>query len=183
MLFRRSCIPGFLFSSRAASSSIAQKIIEIYTDGSCYHNKSSSVGGYAVYFPGAEHPTVCESVSGKSVTSPRCELIAVKKALDIYSDKFHGNPCTIYTDSMYVINSLYQYSPVWHKNGWKKTDDKPVKNQDLLVPLCEIFDANRKYVSIKHVKAHSRNQGKHLVNNSVVDVLAKKWSRRCARGK
>jgi ribonuclease HI len=84
---------------------------------------------------------------------------------------------------MYVINSLYQYSSIWHKNGWKKTDDKPVKNQDLLVPLCEMFDANRQYVSIKHVKVLSMNHGRHFVNKNIVDVLAKKWSRRCARKK
>jgi ribonuclease HI len=199
MLFTRSYIQGLLINSRA-SSSIVQKIIEIYTDGSCYNNKSSSVndkssavndkssavndksltvGGYAVYFPGAEHPTVCESISGKSVTSSRCELIAVKTALTIYNDHLHGKPCTIYTDSIFVIDALYRFSPVWRKNGWKKTDGTPVKNQDLLVPICDIFDANRKYVSIKHVKAHTLNQDRHSLNNGVADVLAKNGAYPC----
>jgi ribonuclease HI len=178
MLFTRSYIQGLLINSRA-SSSIVQKIIEIYTDGSCYNNKSSAVGGYAVYFPGAEHPTVCESISGKSVTSSRCELIAVKTALTIYKDNLQGKPCTIYTDSIFVIDALYRFSPVWRKNGWKKTDGTPVKNQDLLVPICDIFDANRKYVSIKHVKSHTLNQDRHSLNNGVADVLAKNGAYPC----
>ena len=178
MLFTRSYIQGLLLTSRPASTAIV-KFIEVYTDGSCYNGD----GGYAVYFPGGEHPTICKeakastitaSASASVVTSTRCEILAVNTALTIYNDKFRGIPCTIYTDSSFIVDSLYRYFPIWRNNGWKKTDGTPVKNQDLMKPLCELFYANKHNVSVKHIKAHTLNQDKHSRNNAVVDVLAKK---------
>ena len=181
MLFTRSYIQGLLLTSRPASTAVV-KLIEVYTDGSCYNGN----GGYAVYFPGGEHPTICKgakastTVSGvtatataTAVTSTRCEILAVNTALTIYNDKFRGIPCTIYTDSLFIVDSLYRYFPIWRNNGWKKTDGTPVKNQDLMKPMCELFDANKNHVSVKHIKAHTLNQDKHSRNNAVADILAK----------
>ena len=167
MLFTRSYI-------RSLSRSIARSPVEIYAGGSCYNNVTPvESGGYALYFPGAEHPTVCESVSTGLITNHRSELLAVKDALMIYKDKMKGIPCIIYTDSTYVISSLYYYSPVWRKNGWKKTNGAPVKNQDLMKPLCELFETHRRYVSIKHTTTSVYNQEKHLRNTSVANIMAK----------
>lgn len=175
MLFTRSYIQGLLLTSRPASTAIV-KFIEVYTDGSCYNGN----GGYAVYFPGGEHPTICKEAktsasasAGTAVTSTRCEILAVNTALTIYNDKFRGIPCTIYTDSLFIVDSLYRYFPIWRNNGWKKTDGTPVKNQDLMKPMCELFDANKNHVSVKHIKAHTLNQDKHSRNNAVADILAK----------
>ena len=180
MLFTRSYIQGLLLTSRPASTAIV-KFIEVYTDGSCYNGN----GGYAVYFPGGEHPTICKeakataSASATAVTSTRCEILAVNTALTIYNDKFRGIPCTIYTDSLFIVDSLYRYFPIWRNNGWKKTDGTPVKNQDLMKPMCELFDANKNHVSVKHIKAHTLNQDKHSRNNAVADVLAKNGTYPC----
>ena len=183
MLFIRSYIQGFLSSSRPASTAIT-KLIEVYTDGSYYNGN----GGYAVYFPGGEHPTICKgaktstTVSASTrtaVTSTRCEILAVNTALTIYNDKFRGIPCTIYTDSLFIVDSLYRYFPIWRNNGWKKTDGTSVKNQDLIKPMCKLFDANKNDVSVKHIKAHTLNQDKHSRNNAVADVLAKNGAYPC----
>ena len=179
MLFTRSYIQGLLLTSRPASTAIV-KFIEVYTDGSCYNGN----GGYAVYFPGGEHPTICKGVkttatAGTAVTSTRCEILAVNTALTIYNNKFRGIPCTIYTDSLFIVDSLYRYFPIWRNNGWKKTDGTPVKNQDLMKPMCELFDANKNHVSVKHIKAHTLNQDKHSRNNAVADVLAKNGAYPC----
>jgi len=181
MLFTRSYIQGLLLTSRPASTAVV-KLIEVYTDGSCYNGN----GGYAVYFPGGEHPTICKgakasttvsavtaTATATAVTSTRCEILAVNTALTIYNDKFRGIPCTIYTDSLFIVDSLYRYFPIWRNNGWKKTDGTPVKNQDLMKPMCELFDANKNHVSVKHIKAHTLNQDKHSRNNAVADILAK----------
>ena len=175
MLFTRSYIQGLLLTSRPASTAVV-KLIEVYTDGSCYNGD----GGYAVYFPGGEHPTICKgaaatavTATATAVTSTRCEILAVNTALTIYNNKFRGIPCTIYTDSLFIVDSLYRYFPIWRNNGWKKTDGTPVKNQDLMKPMCELFDANKNHVSVKHIKAHTLNQDKHSRNNAVADILAK----------
>lgn len=178
MLFTRSYIQGLLLTSRPASTAIV-KLIEVYTDGSCYNGD----GGYAVYFPGGEHPTICKgavaTATAIAITSTRCEMLAVNTALTIYNDKFRGIPCTIYTDSSFIVDSLYRYFPIWRNNGWKKTDGTPVKNQDLMKPMCELFDANKNHVSVKHIKAHTLNQDKHSRNNAVADVLAKNGAYPC----
>lgn len=185
MLFTRSYIQGLLLTSRPASTAIV-KFIEVYTDGSCYNGN----GGYAVYFPGGEHPTICKEAkesaisaitasAGTAITSTRCEILAVNTALTIYNDKFRGIPCTIYTDSLFIVDSLYRYFPIWRNNGWKKTDGTPVKNQDIMKPMCEVFDANKHNVSVKHIKAHTLNQDKHSHNNAVVDILAKNGAYPC----
>ena len=197
MLFTRSYIQGLLITSRPASTAIV-KFIEVYTDGSCYNGD----GGYAVYFPGGEHPTICKGVkasatasasasasastrtaitasAGTAITSTRCEILAVNTALTIYNDKFRGIPCTIFTDSLFIVDSIYRYFPIWRNNGWKKTDGTPVKNQDIMKPMCELFDANKHNVSIKHIKAHTLNQDKHSHNNAVADVLAKNGAHPC----
>ena len=174
MLFTRSYIQGLLLTSRPASTAIT-KLIEVYTDGSCYNGD----GGYAVYFPGGEHPTICKgasasaSASTSAVTSTRCEILAVNSALTIYNDKFRGTPCTIYTESLFIVKSLYRYFPIWRNNGWKKKDGTPVKNQDLMKPMCELFDANKHNVSVKHIKGYKLNQHKYLCKKMVADVLAK----------
>ena len=166
MLFTRSY-------NRSLSLLIARRPVEIYAGGSCYNNCSPvESGGYALYFPGAEHPSVCEPVSSGLITNHRSELLAVKDALLIYKDKMKGTPCTIYTDSIYVVNSLYDYSPVWRKNGWKKMNGAPVKNQDLMKPLCELFETHREYVSIKHTKTSVYNQEIHLRNTSIANIMA-----------
>ena len=176
MLFTRSYIQGLLLTSRPASTAVV-KFIEVYTDGSCHNGD----GGYAVYFPGGEHPTICKGATATAfaVTSTRCEILAVNTALIIYNDKFRGIPCTIYTDSSFIVDSLYRYFPIWRNNGWKKTDGTPVKNQDLMKPMCELFDANKNHVSVKHIKAHTLNQDKHSRNNAVADVLAKNGAYPC----
>jgi len=166
MLFTRSY-------NRSISRLIARRPVEIYAAGSCYNNVIPvESGGYALYFPGAEHPTVCEPVSTGLITNHRSELLAVKDALMIYKDKMKGTPCIIYTDSTYTVNSLYRDSPVWRKNGWKKTNGAPVKNQDLMKPLCELFETHRGYVSIKHTKTSVSNQEIHLRNNNVANIMA-----------
>lgn len=155
-----------------------RRIIDIYTDGSCYYDKRPIVGTYAVYFPGAEHPTICESAKMPLITSNRCEILGVHCALTIYREKFRGTICHIYTDSMYVINVLYRFSPLWRENGWTKNDGTPVKNRDLLEPMCLVFDDVKNDVSVKHVKAHSGKTDAHSRNNSIVDMIAKNKSRK-----
>ena len=155
-----------------------RRIIDIYTDGSCYYEKRPIVGGYAVYVPGQEHPTVCETANMPLITSNRCEILGVHHALIICRNKFRGTQCHIYTDSMYVINVLYRFSPLWRENGWTKSDGTPVKNKDLLEPMCLVFDDVKNDVLVKHVKAHSGKTDVYSRNNSIADMLAKSKSRK-----
>ena len=69
-------------------------------------------------------------------------------------------------DSQYVINSVTKWRHGWKRNGWRKSDNKPVLNVDLIKEIdAEI--AGRK-VSFEWVKGHAG----HVLNEKV-DHLAR----------
>jgi ribonuclease HI len=45
------------------------------------------------------------------------------------------SPIKIFTDSQYVRNGVLKWLSAWKARGWKTTDKKPVKNQDLWLCL------------------------------------------------
>jgi ribonuclease HI len=60
----------------------------------------------------------------------------------------------------------------WKKNGWKKKDNHPVANVDLLVMLEDLRE-KRKLV-LRHVKAHTGKPCWESRFNDKVDLMAKK---------
>ena len=78
-------------------------------------------------------------ISGGEVltTNNRMELTAVISGLHCLKE-----PCEVdvYSDSAYVVNAFVQgWVDAWSRNGWKKSDKKPVLNADLwgeLLSLC-----------------------------------------------
>ena len=47
---------------------------------------------------------------------------------------------TVYIDSVYVKDGLTKWMPKWKSNGWKSSNKKPIKNDD----LWKILDARIK---------------------------------------
>lgn len=76
----------------------------------------------------------------------------------------------IYSDSKYVIQGIYDWSPFWLKRNWVKATGEPVQNQNewkaLLAELEEI-KARGVTVEVKWVKGHNGNLG-----NETADELA-----------
>lgn len=57
------------------------------------------------------------------------------------------------TDSQYFQRGMTQWIQTWKKNGWRTSDKKPVKNQDLWRQLDEL---NHKHdIEWKWVKGHN----------------------------
>lgn len=91
------------------------------------------------------------------------ELMAVIRALECLN-----RPCQIdlYSDSKYVIDAFNQgwvYS--WLKKGWKKSDNKPVKNIDLWKKLLELKQPHE--ITFHWVKGHDGHP-----QNERCDLLA-----------
>jgi ribonuclease HI len=59
----------------------------------------------------------------------------------------------ILCDSQYVINCCTRWIPGWKKRGWRKADNKPVLNLDLLKQLDEELAGRR--VQFQWVRGHS----------------------------
>lgn len=127
--------------------------VTIYTDGSARGNPDGP-GGYGAvieYRDSKGELHVKEIFAGyKKTTNNRMELLAVIRALEALN-----RPCEIdlYSDSKYVIDAFNQrwiYS--WLKKGWKKSDNKPVKNIDLWKKLLTVMQPHQ--ITFHWVKGH-----------------------------
>jgi ribonuclease HI len=130
-------------------------MIEIYTDGGCSGNPGPGGWAYVIIRDGA---LVSEKCGGeKQTTNNRMELQAVIAALEALSSPEHkGEKLAVYTDSQYVQKGITIWLSEWKRKGWKTSDKKPVKNQELwqsLETLAGLFS-----VSWIWVKGHAGNK-------------------------
>jgi len=124
--------------------------ISIWTDGACSGNPGP--GGFAAI---VQYTDMEQEICGgeKSTTNNRMELIAVIEAL--YSLQKPSN-VTLYSDSQYICNAINQmWLNNWMIHDWKKSDGKPVLNDDLWKELVPLLDKHK--VTFNWVKGHSGN--------------------------
>ena len=104
---------------------MADPHVSIYTDGACSGNPGP--GGWAAILMFGDHEK--ELKGGEPLTTNnRMELMAAIAALEALS-----RPCIvdIHTDSRYVLDGITKWIVQWKRNGWRTSDKKPVKNDDL----------------------------------------------------
>jgi ribonuclease HI len=134
--------------------------IEIWTDGACSGNPGPGGWGVHMHIAGK----VEELHGGEAATTNnRMELMAAIMALE---SRKSGAKVILHTDSQYVKDGLTKWIKGWMRNGWKTSDRKPVKNQDLWVRL-ETAAAEHS-VDWRWVRGHDGNEG-----NERADVLAR----------
>ena len=142
----------------------------VYTDGACKGNPG--VGGWGVVLRYGDHAR--EFFGGEAhTTNNRMELTAVIRALEALN-----RPCLVrlHTDSRYVQQGITAWIHEWKKRGWKTTDRKPVKNEDLWRSLDEA--ASRHDVHWEWVRGHGDNEG-----NIRADELANLGAAEVAQGR
>lgn len=128
-------------------------MIKVYTDGACKGNPGQ--GGWGALI--LENDTTREIYGGESnTTNNRMELMAVIKALELLREQ---NDITIFTDSTYVQKGISEWIINWKRNGWKSSNKKSVKNQDLWIELDNLNDLmSVKWQWIKGHAGHSGNE-------------------------
>ena len=141
------------------------KKIELYTDGACRGNQSSmgigAIGGVLIY-NGVEKEF---SEAYRTTTNGRMEIMAVIRGFSLLKEKCK---VTVYSDAKYVTDSFNKrWIDKWQSNGWKKSNKKPVENQDLWCILLELMEGHD--VEFVWVKGHSNNK-----YNEKCDELANK---------
>ena len=141
-------------------------IQSIYTDGACTGNPGPGGWGVVVYFDdGSIHELGDASTK---TTNNRMEMQAAIAALEFLENSGQNKPITLYTDSEYLINCVTKWVKGWKRKGWKKSDGKPVLNQDLL----EILDnLNNQQIKWQHVRGHAGNIG-----NERCDQIARSFA-------
>jgi ribonuclease HI len=137
--------------------------VTIYTDGGCIGNPGP--GGWAAVLLYGE---AVRELSGRyrDTTNNRMELRAAIEALNTLK-----RPCPVdlYTDSEYLRQGITQWVANWQRRGWKTTDKKPVKNQDLWQQLLAAVARHEPAGGVmwRWTKGHAGDRW-----NEVVDQLA-----------
>ena len=134
--------------------------VDIFTDGACSGNPGP--GGWAAILRSGKHE---REISGgaAATTNNRMELLAVINALNALKAT---SDVTVHTDSRYVMDGATQWLKRWKANGWKTSDKKPVRNDDLWRALDTAMSAHK--VSWRWVRGHSDH-----VDNERADALAR----------
>ncbi|MCL4188603.1 MAG: ribonuclease HI [Rhodobacteraceae bacterium] len=101
-----------------------------FTDGACSGNPGP--GGWGVVLQARDGDRVVrqrELAGGEpATTNNRMELTAAIAALEALE---RPAAITVVTDSAYLRSGVTQWIHGWKRNGWKTSDRKPVKNEDL----------------------------------------------------
>ena len=135
-------------------------VVEIFTDGACSGNPGPGV--WAAILRSGTHE---KEISGgeTSTTNNRMELTAAIRGLEALKK---SSEVVIHTDSRYVMDGIMHWMPRWKLNGWRTSEKKPVKNDD----LWRALDAAtaRHQTSWKWVAGHSGH-----AENERADALAR----------
>ncbi|MBV9302672.1 MAG: ribonuclease HI [Acidobacteriaceae bacterium] len=135
------------------------KHVQLITDGACKGNPGK--GGWACILRYGDYKRELFG-SSPHTTNNRMELAAAIEGLQHLKER-----CSIevVTDSEYLKNGIMTWVPGWKRNGWRTSDKKPVKNQDLWVLLDELVSSHD--VRWKWTKGHASHE-----DNNRCDELA-----------
>ena len=163
-------------------------IYSYFTDGAATMvNKNGKYlrreGGWAFVrcFNGEKHSN--QSGGCSLTTNNEMELYAIYASMmDFLDSSDKGDKIEIYTDSGYCIGVFTQWASNWQKRGWRKSNNKPIENLQLIKAIWklmgEIEDKNCELLFVK-VKGHSNN----VLNNEADELAVEAKSVAKATGK
>jgi ribonuclease HI len=143
-----------------------EKIVDVYTDGACKGNPGVGGWGVLMRFDGREK----ELFGGEpSTTNNRMELTAVIRALEALN---RSCKLRIHTDSQYVQKGISEWIHNWKKRGWRTSDKKPVKNEDLWRRLDELVASHDiEWLWVRGHAGHAENERADLLANRGVESV------------
>ncbi len=144
--------------------------IVAFTDGSCINMKHV---GYAVVFPEFQDRNFSEKLHGTHQTNNRAEYCAFIKAIEIALDIDETRNIMVYSDSELLVNTINKWMFEWKRRGWRKYDNKPIKNLDLVQVIDSYLTQHPGKICIRHVKAHTGRDDYYSKWNDVADKMAK----------
>lgn len=133
--------------------------VDLYTDGACKGNPGP--GGWGALLRFGDHEK--ELFGGEpNTTNNRMELTAVIEGLRSLK---RACKVRVHTDSQYVQKGISEWLANWRRRGWRTSEGKPVKNQDLWQALDA--EAGSHEVEWHWVKGHAGHP-----ENERADALA-----------
>ena len=130
-----------------------QQHVSIYADGACKGNPGPGGWGAWLAYDGKEK----EIFGGELLTTNnRMELTAVIRALEALKRECE---IKIYTDSVYVQKGITEWIHGWKSRGWRTSDKKPVKNDDLWKRLDTLSQQHSiQWIWVKGHAGHAGNE-------------------------
>jgi ribonuclease HI len=140
--------------------------VEIYTDGACRGNPGP--GGWGAILRSGKHER--EFYGGEpATTNNRMELTAAIRALEALRRRCR---VALYTDSQYVRQGITDWLAAWKQRGWRTSDRKAVKNQDLWQRLDELAAIHEiEWHWVRGHAGHPENERADLLANRGIDEL------------
>ena len=109
--------------------------INIYTDGSSRGNPGPGGFGVVAFIHDNENfPDYSYSESTENTTNNREELKAILHVFEL-ADKNPNLYYIIMSDSAYCVNTINDWIFKWSNNNWKRSNNQPVENLDLIQSL------------------------------------------------
>lgn len=142
------------------------KEVILYTDGACSGNPGPGGWGALLIWNGNE-----KELSGgePNTTNNRMEMKAIIEGFRALKEKCHVK---VHSDSALIINAFNQnWIKNWQKRGWRKSNKKPVENQDLWKEMLKVMEAH--HVDWIKVKGHSTNELNNRVDRIAVAASKK----------
>ncbi|KAL8817790.1 MAG: hypothetical protein Q9191_008078 [Dirinaria sp. TL-2023a] len=168
---------GFQLELPARPPDTLEELV-VFTDGCCLSNGQSqdnpARGGYGIHFPQLSRDWDIGNLLPleEKHTNQRAELVAVIRALHfIYARGIPCNRIRVLTDSMYAVQGLNDWIPMWKTNGYRTAQKKAVANKDLFQIMdkaVEVFRSDGVALVLEHVPREA---------NRVADGLAKAGAR------
>ena len=148
------------------SSSAPETIVDVFADGACRGNPGPGGWGASLQIDG-QQKDLCGGED--HTTNNRMELTAVIEALSAL--KRHST-VRVHTDSKYVQQGISTWIHNWKKNGWRTSDKKPVKNDDLWKRLDAVASQHRiEWIWVKGHAGHPGNELADTLANRGIDEL------------
>lgn len=148
-----------------------QKIIEVYTDGSCHTQLKIGAWAAILFIP---NDKIILKGTASNTSHQRMELMAVIEAIN-YLNKAHLLDDAVYviSDSQYVIG-LRDRMRKFIETNYTTNAGKPIQNADLVSVL--VGQMQSRPIHFKKIKAHQVNSGSANYNIEA-DKLCRKMVR------
>lgn len=141
----------------------------IYTDGACSGNGlEDAVGGYGIVVLD-DNEQLIETYNHRTVgtTNNREELKAILYCLIKYG-KQKTTPL-VYSDSAYAVNTYNTWMWGWASKGWTKSDNKEIKNLDLIQTYYNLCQQGYK-IDLQKCRGHAGNKWNEMADQLAVSA-------------
>ena len=156
---------------RYFEENVCQGMPTAYVDGCSYNHQGNLKAGAGVVWLN-DNPCPPQRLQLGPHTSQYAEIAAILITLQI-AVSHDIKELLICTDSNYARLSFTCHIPIWKQNGFKTSNNKPVKHQDLFQACDDIVTKHDMLVYWKKVRGHSRQPGQDKDYNDQTDALAK----------